>query len=136
LQKLKAFIGSNYQVLIICNTKMVKNLFKLKDQVKHRANVIYKIASLTKPEIAYIGETKLIVEERWKQHHDPKHDSAPSKYLRNNIDDQFKCEIIAASYSHWLKRKIHESLFIAKEKPFMNKQVDCHRLVLFQNGVT
>ena len=90
----------------------------------------------TKPDTSYIGETKLIVETRWRQHQDPKHDSAPSHYLRENPQQIFNWEILSISSSDTNKRKIHEALFISKHKPSLNKQVKHKKLILFKHGVT
>ena len=89
------------------------------------------------PGESYIGETKQIAEERWKQHEDPAHASAPSKYLQENPNNHFSWEVLSTSFSNLLKRQIHEVLFICKQKPtFNNRQVDHKKLFLFRNGVT
>ena len=87
-------------------------------------------------EIAYIGETAQVAQQRWNQHENPKHNSAPSKYLQENKDDYFNWEVLTTSSSNWLKRKIHEALFICKVKPLLNAQIDHKKLVLFRAGVT
>ena len=89
-----------------------------------------------KPNIDYIGETKLIADSRWNQHENPKHDSAPSKYLRNHTEDKFSWIILCTSSSNAVKRKIHEALYITKYNPVLNKQVKHKKLLLFKNGVT
>ena len=104
--------------------------------MKRKANVIYQGTNKNNPEESYIGETKQIVEERWKQHEDPAHESAPSKHLRNNETDSFTWSVVTLSSQNWLKRKIHEALFICKLTPSLNKQVEHHKLLLFRNGVT
>lgn len=136
LVKLKEYTGNLFRITIVWNTKKIKTLFAIKDKVVHRANVIYKGTSENNPGESYIGETKQIVEERWKQHEDPTHESAPSKYLQENPSDKFVWEVISTSSSNWLKRRIHEALFICKQKPTLNKQVDHKKLLLFRNGVT
>ena len=117
-------------------TKKIKTLCKLKDEIKHKANVVYRGTSMNNPEESYIGETKQVAQERWRQHEDPIHDSAPSKYLRENQDDKFSWEIMTCSSTNWLRRKIHEALFICKHKPTLNRQVEHRKLILFKNGVT
>ena len=136
LQKLNEFTGKNYIFTIVWITRKIKTLFKIKDEIKHKANVVYKGTSQTNPEDSYIGETKLIAQERWKQHEDANHDSAPSKYLRENVNDEFNWEILSISSSNWLNRKIHEALFIQKQKPTLNRQIEHKKLLLFRNGVT
>ena len=117
-------------------SRKIKTLFKIKDDIKHKANVIYKGTSTNNPEETYIGETKLIAEERWKQHENPNHDSAPSKYLRENTNDTLCWVILSISSSNEQKRKIHEALFIDKYKPTLNKQIKHKTLIIFKNGVT
>ena len=136
LTKLKEFTGKNFAFTIVWQTRKIKTLFSIKDKVKHKANVIYKGTSKTKPEVTYIGETVLIAESRWKQHENPNHNSAPSKFLRDNANDQFIWEVICTSTCNHTKRKIHEALFIKKLKPILNKQVEHKKLILFPNGVT
>ena len=102
----------------------------------HRANVIYRGISQENPGDSYIGETKQIVDERWKQHEDPSHDSAPSRHLREHQTDRFTWSVLTSSSQNWLKRKIHEALFIRKLQPSLNRQVEHHKLLLFRNGVT
>ena len=136
LMKLKQFTENKYSFSIMWQTRKIKTLFSLKDKIKHKSNVIYKGTGTLKSNISYIGETTLIAESRWNQHEDPKHDSAPSKYLNDNKDETFKWEILSMSTSNYLKRKIHEALFIVKHKPELNKQVTHRKLILFRNGVT
>ena len=136
LKKLNEFTGKNFKICIVWQTKKIKTLFKLKDPIKHKANVIYKGTSINNPEESYVGETKQIAEKRWDQHEDPKHDSAPSRYLNENIGDKFHWQILSSSSSNGFRRKIHEALFICKLKPSLNRQVIHRKLILFQNGVT
>ena len=100
LAKLRAFNGNNYNFRIIWQMKKIKTLFKLKDEIRHKANVIYKGTSIKNSKVNYIGETALIAQQRWKQHEDPKHNSAPSKFLKENEGDQFEWVIPASSSSH------------------------------------
>lgn len=136
LEKLKEFTGNKFKLGIVWQTKKIKTLCKLKDDVKHKANVIYKGTSIDNPEQSYIGETRLIAEERWTQHEDPNHNSAPSKYLNENPGDRLEWEIISSSSSNAFRRKIHEALFICKFKPTLNRQIEHRKLILFRNGVT
>ena len=136
LQKLNDFTGKKFKFTIVWQTRKTKTLFKLKDKIKYKANIIYKGTIDTKPDVNYIGETKLIAETRWSQHQDPKHISAPSQYLRENPNVMFTWEILAFSSSNTNKRKIHEALYINKYKPSLNIQVKHKKLVLFPNGVT
>ena len=136
LKKLNEFTGCTYAFMIVWQTRKVKTLFPTKDRIKYKANVIYEGTVEGKPEKSYIGETKLIAEARWNQHRDPKHDSAPAKYIRENPNEEFTWKILSMSTSDWNKRKIHEALLIDKHKPSMNKQVEHRKLILFKNGVT
>ena len=122
--------------MILWQSRKIRTLFPLKDTIAHKANVIYKGTITTDSSTSYIGETKLMAELRWSQHQQPRHDSAPSKYLQDNPEKQFSWEILSASFTETNKRKIHEAFFIAKHKPSLNKQVTHKKLVLFKNGVT
>ena len=136
LKKLKQFTGNSLDFSIVWQTKKIKTLFKLKDPVTHKANIIYEGTSRKNPEISYIGETKLIAEARWNQHETPNHDSAPAKYLREHTDDKFDWKVLSGSTTNCMKRKIQEALFIRKFNPVLNKQVEHRKLILFRNGVT
>ena len=136
LTKLNDYTGEKFTFTIIWQTRKVKTLFSLKDKIKYKANVVYRATVESNPEISYIGETKMIAEKRWEQHQDLTHDSAPSKYLRNNAGKIFSWEILSMSSLDSNKRKIHEALFISKYKPSLNKQVKHKNLLLFKNGVT
>ena len=136
LSKLQQFTGKNYNFRFLWQMRKIKTLFKIKDAVKHRSNVIYKGTSVNDPQVTYIGETSQIARLRWNQHEDPKHNSAPSKHLQEHKDDQFKWEVLTTSSPNWLKRKIHEALFICKLKPTLNAQIDHRKFVLFRSGVT
>ena len=136
LEKIRDLTQGKCSFNIIWQSRKIKTLFKIKDPVKHKANVIYKATSVKDPSITYIGETAQIAEQRWKQHEDPRHDSAPSKHLQEHPEDRFIWEILTTSSSNWIKRKIHEALFIAKQKPVLNIQVTHRKLIIFRNGVT
>ena len=135
--KIRELTQNKLNFNILWQSKKIKTLFKIKDEILYKANVIYRGKSVMKPdEVSYIGETAGISELRWNQHEDPKHDSAPSKYLKENPEDSFTWEILTTSSANWLKRKIHEALFIRKYKPSLNVQVKHKKLALFRNGVT
>ena len=136
LSKIREFTQNKLRFNILWQSKKIKTLFKIKDKITHQANAIYRGTSVTNPEIKYIGETSQITTMRWDQHEDHTHDSAVSKYLRENPDDSFTWEILTTSSANWLKRKIHEALFICKYKPSLNVQVKHKKLLLFRNGVT
>ena len=109
MRRLKRFTNNTYKFNIIWQSRKFKTLFKLKDKIQHKANVIYRGTSNANSEISYIGETKQIAEARWKQHENPSHDSAPSKYLIENADDSFTWEILCRASDSNFKRKIHEA---------------------------
>ena len=136
LEKLKKFTGQDFTFTILWQSKKIKTLFKVKDPIKHKSNVIYKGTSSNDAEVSYIGETKLIAQSRWNQHENPSHDSAPSKYLTEHTDDTFTWEILSGSSTNAFKRKIHEALFIRKFNPVLNRQILHRKLILFRNGVT
>ena len=136
IKRLNEYTGNSFRISIFWQTKKIKTLCSLKDKIKHRSNVIYKGVSKNNPDETYIGETRQIAEQRWKQHEDPSHESAPSRYLRQNESDSFIWEVISSSSANTLKRKIHEALFICKLKPTLNRQIEHQKLFLFRNGVT
>ena len=136
LNKIKELTQNKLRINILWQSKKLKTLFKVKDKIVHQANAIYKGTSVGNPDVTYIGETSQITTLRWNQHEDPTHDSAVANYLRENPEDSFTWEILTTSSANWLKRKIHEALFICKYKPSLNVQVKHKKLVLFRNGVT
>ena len=136
LEKIRQLTQNKCSFNIIWQSKKIKTLFKIKDPIVHKASVIYKATSVKDPQVTYIGETAQIAEERWKQHENPRHDSAPSKHLQDHKDDCFTWEILTTSSTNWLRRKIHEALFISKHKPSLNVQVKHKKLLIFRNGVT
>ena len=64
MDKLKSFTGNDFKFPIIWQSKKVKTLFKLKDPIVHRANVIiiYRGTSTSNPDVTYTGETILIAD--------------------------------------------------------------------------
>ena len=136
LEKIRQLTQNKCSFNIIWKSKKIKTLFRIKDPIVHKANVIYKATSVNDPQVTYIGETAQIAEERWKQHENPRHDSAPSKHLQDHQNDSFTWEILTTSSTNWLRRKIHEALFISKHKPSLNVQVKHKKLLIFRNGVT
>ena len=136
VNKLKQFTGDGVSFNIIWQSKKIKTFFQLKDKVLHKANVIYRGTSINNPEVTYIGESKLNAELRWKQHENPSHDSAPSKYLMTNTEDSFHWETLVTSVVCMNKRKILEALYIRKYNPILNRQIEHRSLILFRSGVT
>ena len=76
LKKLDNNTNNKYVFKVIWNTRNIRSLFPLKDKVDHISCVIYE-GTCTCGE-SYIGETKRIVDIRWKEHSKP----APSATLR------------------------------------------------------
>ena len=72
----------------------------------------------------------------WKQHNDPRHDSSPAKFLKENPTREFTWKVLCRSSRNPNKRKIQEALFIAKFKPKLNNQVEHKKLNLFRCGIT
>ena len=54
LEKLMSFAGNDFKFSVIWQSKKVKHLFKLKDPIIHKANVIYKGTSSLNPDVIYI----------------------------------------------------------------------------------
>lgn len=136
LRTLNRYTNNYYKFTIVWQTRKLRTLFKLKDKTNIQACVIYQGTCDNNQDIQYIGETKLISVIRWNQHDDPKHDSNPAKYLKNNPTHAFSWKVLCKSSTNTNKRKIHEALYIAKFKPSLNNQIYHKSLVLFKNGIT
>ena len=76
------FTGDKIKVVYTWKTPKIRSLFKLKDKVNHKSNVIYK--GDCSCSLQYIGETI-----RWGEHNSNNQKSEPSKRLVQNPDHEF-----------------------------------------------
>ena len=66
---------------IVWNTKNIKSLFQIKDNVKHYSCIIYK-GSCSCGE-NYVGESLRVIVLRWAKHEDPNKQSEATKHLKH-----------------------------------------------------
>ena len=109
-------------------------MFKLKDKNIYPSSIIYK--GVCSCGVEYEGETQRIAEVRWREHEDKKLNSEPSKHLKRNPEHVFTWSIRRKAPLSKLKRKILEALFISRNKPSLNNQINHVNLILFRNGIT
>ena len=83
----------------------------------------------------YIGETIRNVEERWAKHNSTDHKSEPSKHLADNDEHSFFWRIFLAAPEDARKPKSLEVFFIAKWRPYLNKQEKSNMLTVFKSGL-
>ena len=134
IKKFHQFTGDKYDIAVKWLTKKVKSLFPLKDRNLHPSCKIYKgVCSCGE---IYIGETIRNVEERWSEHNSADNKSEPAKHLADNKEHSFLWSILLAAPKDGRTRKTLDAFFIAKLKPFLNRQEDSNILTLFRNGVT
>ena len=74
-------------------TRKIKTQFKVKDSVKHKADINYKGTSAKLSEVTYIVETSQNAAIRWNKH-----------LLEHK--DEFIWKVLTTSSSNWLKRSI------------------------------
>ena len=131
---------------IIWNTTKLKSCFPVKDKITHKCSVIYK--GVCSCGSQYIGETARCEHVRFEEHNNPKGISEPSKHLKaentkkrgrprkDALVHKFEWSSLCRAPTDYKKRKIMEGLVIAKSKPNLNQQVNCHKMILFKEGIT
>ena len=134
IKKFHQFTGDKYDIAIKWLTKKVKSPFTLKYRNLHPSCKIYK--SVCSCGEIYIGETIRNIEERWSEHNPADNKSEPAKHLADNKEHSFLWSILLAAPKDGRTRKTLDAFFIAKLKPFLNRQEDSNILTLFRNGVT
>ena len=117
-------------------TKLSSSCFQLKDKIKdqHCSDLVYHFISETDENATYTGETKCRLGKRIKEHQGNDKKSAiylnfTTKGLPPPHSGEFT--IVGKNYSHRLKRRIAESLFVKEKKSTLNVQKDCYKLTLF-----
>ena len=133
------------QFFIIWKTSKIRSCFPLKDKPLHKCSVIYK--GVCSCGADYVGETVRCEHVRTEEHDNIKGQSEPAKHLAENkrtrgrpkkdeIEHEFTWKTLCRAPVNAFKRRILEGLYIAKQKPKLNEQVKCHKLLLFTNGIT
>ena len=123
-----------YDITVKWLTKKVKSLFPLKDRNLHSSCKIYKcICSCGE---TYNGEAIRNVGEPCSEHNSADNKSGPAKQLVDNEEPSFLWSNLLAAPKHVRTSKNLEVFFIAKLKPFLNRQEDSNVLTLLRNGMT
>ena len=133
INKLNTYTCGKFIFIILWQTRKIRSLFNLKDTNHYKSNVVYRAECVCGE--TYIGETKRNFIVRKREHENVKHNSEPARHLATNSKHKYKWKIIF-SESNTLRRKIIEGLFIARDKPSLNKQVHSYAAKLFPSGVT
>ena len=127
------FTVDKYDIAVKWFTKKVKSFFPLKGRNLHPPWKIYKgVCSCGE---TYIGETIRNVEERWSEHNSADNKWEPAKHLADNDEDSFLWSILLVAPKDGRTHKNLEVFFIAKLKPYLNRQEDSNMLTLFRNSV-
>ena len=129
IKKFHQITGEKYYIALKWLTKKVKSLFPLKDRNLHPSCKTYQaICSCGETSI---GETICNVEERWSERKSADSKSELAKHLAGNEEHSFLCCFILAASKDGRTRKDLETFFIAKLKPFLNRQENSNMLTLF-----
>ena len=131
IEKTESFTGGQIMLIVLWSTRNIKSLLPLKDKVAQRSCVIYEGKYSCK--LRYIGETKGNSEVRWKEHEDPGGKSEPSKHLIENAFHKFTWKVLSIAPSHFHRREILETFFIALRKAALNDLLEHHLNLLCSN---
>ena len=132
--KLEEYTNYKIKFRYSWKTRKSRSLFRLKDPIAQKANVIYKRTSTCKE--FYIEETKHNSEVRWNEHCFLQKSSKVGDHLLVNPDHNITWQIIAKAPTQTFKRKILEAFYISKLKPTLKSQKDMKITHLFRNGIT
>ena len=119
--------------VIFKTTFRVANLFVFKDKIPLRlkSNVVYGV-HCTNCNSFYVGKTKRHVETRFKEHRDPRKQSAVMQHLMTTGHDVSLENLkIYANGQYDKELLIKESLVIKNLRPDMNENVASYPLELF-----
>ena len=133
-EKLEFCTNGKVKVNMICATRKIKSLFKIKDNVKHLGCVIYQ--GICSCGHNYISETIRNTATRIDEYEQPNSKLEPSKHLKNNPGHKFDWMIVSRAPSHPLKLKTIEAYFSKQLNPSLNDQRDREISILFRHGVT
>ena len=84
IKKLVTFTNNKCKFNIVCNTRKIRSLFQIKDNVKHYSGVIFK-GNCSCGE-NYVGESARNVVLRWAEREDPNRQSEPATHLKHFPD--------------------------------------------------
>ena len=110
IKKFHVFTNDNFILCVVWKTRNIRSLFRLKDNNKHLASVIYQGTCSCNQ--TYIGETIRNAEVRFSEHNNPLNDSEPARHIRNNIEHSFTWLILSKAPKNTKTRKNLESSFI------------------------
>ena len=134
INKLTFFTQGHYRFCIVWRTRKIHSLFKLKDKTNHPSSVVY-YGTCTSCKSAYVGESARNFSIRQAEHEDTRKFSEPARHSASHPGHTFQWKILAFA-SSWILRRTLETIFIAKLRPNLNKQVHSFHLILFPNGIT
>ena len=122
IKKLVIFTNNKCLFNIVWNTRNIRSLFQIKDNVKHYNCVVYK-GNCSCGE-NYVSESVRNVVLRWAEHEDPNKQSEPAKHLKYFPDHQFEWKVLTRAPEYTRKRKILEAFSIKSINPSLNEQLD------------
>ena len=134
---LRKYLPVEVKTTVSYTGKKLGSFFRIKDKIKegHQTNCVYAYDSTDDTECRekskYVGETNVRYETRKGEH--CRSDTAVSTHAigcgHEVNPGNFK--ILATGYGDWKRRKLAEALYIRDMKPELNRQVQSHKLYLF-----
>ena len=115
-KKLVTFTNNKCNFNIFWNTRNIRLLFQIKDNVKHYNCVIVCGKN-------YVGESVRNAVLRWAEHEDPNKQSETAKREKYFPDHQFEWKVLTRAPEHMSKRKILEAFFIKSISPSLSEQL-------------
>ena len=115
-KKLVIFTNSKCKFNIAWNTKNIRSLFKIKDNVKHYSCIFYEGNCWCGEN--YVGESVRNVVLRWTEHEDPNKQSEPARHLKYFPDHQLEWKALTSTPEYTRKRKTFEAFFIKSINPY------------------
>ena len=121
---------------IVYKGTKLSTFFSVKDKVpkEHCSNLIYYFKRKTDESSTYIGETKVRLGKRMKEHQGGDKSSAIVLDFREkslSLPSPSEFTVLGRNYHNRIKRRIAESLFIKENKSNLSVQVDACKLTLF-----
>ena len=108
IKKLVIFTNNKCKFDVVWNTRNIRSLFQIKDNVKHYSCVVYEgNCSCGKN---YVGKSVRNIVLRWAEHEDPNEQSKSAKHLKIFPDHQFEWKVLTKAPEYTRKRKILEVL--------------------------
>ena len=132
IKNLVIFTNNRFKLNVVWNTRNIRLLFQIKDNVQHYSCVVYKGNSSYSEN--YVSENVVNVVLRWDEHEDPNKQLEPTKHLKYFSDNQFEWKLLTRASEHTKKIKILEAFLIKSLNPSFNEQLLTELLVPFRNG--